>query len=1154
MINTSVAALPKRFRVLNQIGQGGMGVVYRVQDRLYANIVALKCVHVNPTDFHLPQMPGTHPDHDSDATLLGLASEFRTLAGLRHPHIVSVLSYGFDLARRPYFTMELIEDAQPITIYGADLDTRGKLRLLVAVLQALTYLHRRGIIHRDLKPANVLVGAQGQVKVMDFGLALHKSARSQQVQSGVVGTLAYLPPEALMEKEATVTSDLYAVGVMAYELFVGRHPFDTSQINTLINDIMYRPPDTSMLPQPLARVLDSLLAKQPQRRFASAEVAMGALCAALDTPPPHEEINVRESYLKAAQFVGRHSELVTLQAALDDLREGSGSAWLISGESGVGKSRLVEELRIQAVVDGTIALRGSTVEGGGLPYQLWRDVLRRLAILGEIDDDEAAILREVVPDIEDLLERPVQPSLELDALAAKQRLVLTIVNVLKRQLEPVLVILEDLQWAIESLQPLKLLLADIESTSLMIVATFRDDERPQLAEELPGMRRLRLGRLNRDEMAELSAAMLGETGRTAGVVDLLHRETEGNVFFVVEVVRALAEEAGRLSEIGRQPLPERVFTEGVRSIMRRRLNLLPLDDHPMLRFAAVVGRQINLELMRQIDDEVDYEAWLVRCVNAAILQVDNQRWEFAHDKLRDGILEDLDSAERARLHHLAALAIEAAYPDDDAYAGVLADHWQAAGQAERELDCRLVLARQLLERGSYAQLVSITDRGLLLVDGVTDRQRERMLLLEWRADARRRLHEYQAALYDYHDSFMLAEELEAVPLQAELLLGIGWALHGMGNYFAAREAFERAHALYQSLNDERGVAGSLSSLGVILYAEGHYAASRALCIDSFQRYQTIKDRWGIATSLTNLANTEIAQGDYVLAREHVTLCMATYQQLNDRWGIVYCLGTLAIIAYCLGDYTAAYAYNSQVLELVRETGDRVAFANALARMGMVAHLRREYLAALDYLAQSLLIAREVGDNWGIANTLHWLGDVSRDQGDSLSAETYYAEGLAIFEMLRNQEGICNILVGRGFLRFNSGDLNAAESDWLAAMQGAASIEAVPILLEALLGLARLHLLRDDLVYAAEWAGLLSAHSALQAALRDGPLEKLLNDLRAALPSGIVGEALLRGKALALDGVVRRILDAHNKSEVRLDEMKMGMNDERATDDRQRESG
>ncbi|MBL8163180.1 MAG: tetratricopeptide repeat protein [Anaerolineae bacterium] len=1124
MVNTSVAALPKRFRVLNQIGQGGMGVVYRVQDRLYANTVALKCVHINPTHFQLPHVQGTRPGSDSDAALLGLASEFRTLAGLRHPHIVSVLSYGFDLVRRPYFTMELIEDAQPITTYGADFDTAGKLRLIVAVLQALIYLHRRGIIHRDLKPGNVLVGAQGQVKVMDFGLALHTRARSQQVQRGVVGTLAYLPPEALMEQEATVASDLYAVGVMAYELFVGRHPFDTSQINALINDIMYCPPDMSMLPAPLARVLNSLLAKQPQRRFSNAEAAMGALCAALDTPPPHEDINVRESYLNAAQFVGRQQEMTILQQALDDLREGSGSAWLISGESGVGKSRLVEELRIQAVVDGTIALRGSTVEGGGLPYQLWRDVLRRLAILGEINQDEAAILREVVPDIEELIECSVQVALDQDATANKQRLVLTIVNVLKRQLDPVLLILEDLQWAIESLQPLKLLLADIESTSLMIVATFRDDERPTLADELPGMERLRLGRLNRDEMAELSAAILGETGRSVPVVDLLHRETEGNVFFVVEVVRALAEEVGRLSAIGSQPLPERVFTEGVQSIIRRRLKLLPLDDHPMLRFAAVVGRQVNLDLMREIDDEVDYASWLMRCVNTAILQVDNQRWEFAHDKLRTGILEDLDPSERARLHQLAALAIEAAYPDDRAYAGVLADHWQAAGNARRELTCRLELAQQLLDRGSYTQLLMVTDRGLHLVDSLPETHRERMRLLEWRGDARRRLHEYQAALYDYNDSFSLAEEVEDRPLQAGLLLGIGWALHGMGEYAAAREAFERSRTLFEGLNNQRGIAGSLSSLGVILYAEGHYAASRELCIESFERYQKIKDRWGAATSLANLANTEIAQGDYVQARDHVRLCMTTYQQLDDRWGIVYSLGMLAITAYSLGDYTAAYAYNSQVLELVRETGDRVAFAYALGRLGLIAHLRREYLAALDYLAQSLKIAREVGDNWGIANTLHWLGDVSRDHSDYLSAETYYAEGLAAFEQIHNQEGISNILVGRGFLRFNLGDMTAAQSDWLAALQSAAAIAAVPIMLEALLGLAFLYLHRDDAVYVAEWAGLLDAHPALQAPLRQSGLAKLMDSLRAVLPAATLNAALERGKHQVLVVVAGRILD------------------------------
>ena len=101
---------------------------------------------------------------------LALTKEFRLLSSLRHPHIIKVLDYGFDDNLTPYYTMELLENPQTILEAGEGLNFGGKWRLIMQLLQALQYLHRRGVLHRDLKPDNVLV-VEGQVKVLDFGLA-----------------------------------------------------------------------------------------------------------------------------------------------------------------------------------------------------------------------------------------------------------------------------------------------------------------------------------------------------------------------------------------------------------------------------------------------------------------------------------------------------------------------------------------------------------------------------------------------------------------------------------------------------------------------------------------------------------------------------------------------------------------------------------------------------------------------------------------------------------------------------------------------------------------------------------------------------------------------------------------------------------------------
>src|SRR5260370_3710507 len=245
-----------RYQILDKLGAGSMGVVYRAYDRLTARQVALKKV-----------IPPRSGGHASDELRLSLAHEFQALASLRHPHIVTVLDYGFDAENLPYFIMELVENARTIREAARGQPLTFKVDLLIQMLQALAYLHRRGIVHRDLKPGNILV-TDGQLKVLDFGLAA-----AQGKSSGSVGTLRSMAPEVLIGRPADVSADLYAVGVIAFELFTGHHPFSidvgdesvTLDLKQLISHTMRTPPDalTAKLDTSLAQILNLPLPKNP---------------------------------------------------------------------------------------------------------------------------------------------------------------------------------------------------------------------------------------------------------------------------------------------------------------------------------------------------------------------------------------------------------------------------------------------------------------------------------------------------------------------------------------------------------------------------------------------------------------------------------------------------------------------------------------------------------------------------------------------------------------------------------------------------------------------------------------------------------------------------------------------------------------------------
>lgn len=782
----TIELIGKRYLIQDELGRGGMGIVHRATDRLTQQTIALKQVTIPSRHLRFDTMS------DTDDVRLALAQEFKILSSMRHPNIISVLDYGFDMHGQPFFTMELLDKPLNIVEAGKITSVAQRMQMVIQTLQALRYLHRRGIIHRDLKPGNVMV-QDDQVKVLDFGLAQGTEHLQDKPSETTAGTIAYMAPELLKGAGASAASDLYAVGVIAYQLLTGRHPFQTENLQDLMMSIIKTQPDLTLVdieaeidsditidqqqiigneatqsarsmeldleeeatvihvdrsavsdeevkPQrvsrevlsPLAQIIGRLLAKTPAERYTNARDVIRDLCRATGISIPTETEAIRESYLQSAAFVGRETEFNRLHNALLDAQEGTGTVWLVAGESGVGKSRLVDELRTQALVEGVLAVRGQAVTEGSAPYSVWRDVLRNLSLHVELSELEASVLKLILPDIDVLLERRVKDAPELDLQSSQSRLLLTIEDVLRRLQHPILIILEDLQWVQESLRVLNRINQVVAELPILIVGTYRNDERPNLPDELPDANVLKLDRLEEYAIADLSESMLGEIGRKDEIVGLLHRETEGNVFFIVEVVRALAEEAGQLDEVAFMTLPKNVFAEGIRAVVKRRLDRVPEDARLMLRVAAVAGRHIDLKVLKIIQEYFPVDQWLTACSNSSVLEVQDDRWWFAHDKLREALLAELSDDERVTINRQVAEAFETAYPDNSAYYAKLTYHWGAAGVIDKEQHYATLAGKQSLKVGAYKEAVVFFQRATELarqtdIDKVAHGELERLL-------------------------------------------------------------------------------------------------------------------------------------------------------------------------------------------------------------------------------------------------------------------------------------------------------------------------------------------------------------------------------------------------------------------------------------------
>ena len=271
-----------KFEILAELGQGAMGKVYRAHDPILDRPVALKTV-----------APALLTGKD---TLARFLREARAAARLTHPNIVTIYERG-EVEGTHYIAMELVEGIDlGEAMTAIDRYTlEQKVRMVVDVCRGLHFAHRMGVVHRDVKPANIRLTRDGTVKILDFGIAKRGAEFTDPnlTQAGMVlGTPSYLSPELLQGAKVNHRADMWAVGVILYEIVSGRRPFEAPTITSLITRIVSAPPpplDASLrLPEGLAAAALRALDKDPDRRFADLDEMAKALLAAIGATPPPE--------------------------------------------------------------------------------------------------------------------------------------------------------------------------------------------------------------------------------------------------------------------------------------------------------------------------------------------------------------------------------------------------------------------------------------------------------------------------------------------------------------------------------------------------------------------------------------------------------------------------------------------------------------------------------------------------------------------------------------------------------------------------------------------------------------------------------------------------------------------------------------------------
>lgn len=759
----------ERFGVIRRLGAGGMGVVYEVEDRERGAVVALKSLR----------------KQDSN-TLYRLKREFRTLAELHHPNLVSL--YELVVGDESFITMELLDgvdfmsyvrprtltragtaddDTMPAVVMAppsaaaaslggfalestnpesanraplvqAKLDEPRLRMALRQLVRGLAALHAAGIVHRDVKPSNVMVSREGRVVVLDFGLAAEANPQGEGSLDGIpVGTVPYMAPEQCTGDHASPAADWYSLGVMLYEALTGTLPFEGHAMQVLLDKQTKVPPPPSAraqaVPADLEELCMALLARDPDVRPKTSH-----LLRRLGVERDGQRASSM-SLTRAAPFTGRETELSVLTRALEGLRTKGTTIVSVRGTSGIGKTALIRAFleQVKNHHHRSVTLSGRCYERETVAYNAMDsliDNLSRYWMLLPADEAAAIVPRDayllsrlfpVLARVPAISEAP-RKQIKADPQELRTRAFRALREVFERLSDrhTTVMVLDDMQW--------------VDSNTLVLLADlFRSPDAPPILVVLS----------MRKENTEAIETLVERTGCPAEVIDLHPLSDAAGTELAQQLLgdqgsslamRIAREAAGSPFFIGELvqyvQSSEAVDLSAVRldQVLSERLELLPKKAQRLLELTSIAGEPITRRVAVSASLLSGTEAMdligvlrTLHFLRASGMRADD-RLEPYHNRVRDAVIANLSAEDRTAHHRALALALE---QWQDGGADQLARHWQGAGDLGRAAEWANRAADEAMGRLDFDRASRLFEVTLELGNFEPDAERELLVLM-----------------------------------------------------------------------------------------------------------------------------------------------------------------------------------------------------------------------------------------------------------------------------------------------------------------------------------------------------------------------------------------------------------------------------------------
>ncbi len=970
------------YRIIKKLGAGGMGEVWLAEDTRLDRKVALKLL---PAEF----------TQDADR-VRRFMQEAKAASALNHPNIITVYDIGESAAGR-FIVMELVAGRTLRGVIALDNSLETLLALGSQMAKALNAAHAAGITHRDIKPDNIMVRDDGYVKVLDFGLArLLPTTSSEdavtlalQTTPGVImGTVAYMSPEQLSGHSVGPPSDIFALGIVLYELIAGQHPFRAETVASYLHAITLqtpRPPSQlrPRIPPALGELILRMLHKEARQRPAAAEVAEALREIERGTEKQGESQTqiIPSSALRAAvplrHTVGREQERRDLRAAFDQAVEGRGSLLCVAGEPGIGKTTLVEDFLAELATANQFSVAHGRCSERLAGTEAYLPLLEALESLLQSDQRIATAMKQLAPTwyaqvvpLSGEGEESARLLAEVKA-ASQERMKRELANFLQSVAHPrpLVLFFDDLHWAdVSTIDLLSFLAGKFDVMRVLIVVTYRPSDMllakhpfAQLKPDLQARgvcRELLLEFLNEAEIAEYLALEFAGHRFPAEFPQLIHAKTEGSPLFMADLVRYLRdrgaieledspEDAGVPRWMLAQALPdiERGLPESVRGMIECKIAQLSEEDRKLLTAASVQGYEFDSAVVGQVlkldADEIEERLEKLERVFAFVklaseAELPNMaltlKYRFVHVLYQNALYASLRATRKATLSRDVAQALEDCYGERKAsVANELALLWEAGREYAHAADYSLQAARNAAQVNAHHEAVQFAERGL------------------------------EALL-------KLTETPERNERELGLQLALGFSLQSVLSWGApeAGAAFTRSRKLCEQRGDDPRVFAALVGVWAYHLVRAQYETAHGICKQMMQLAEKSQDPVLLVTSTMCWAKVHYYQADFASTRQLGERALAldrrenheAYLSVYNEDGGMSARREHSFCLWLLGYPDRALALAQEAVTLAEQTSHPFGLAAAYHTMGSVLTFFRDWQSSQKASEKVFALAEE----------------------------------------------------------------------------------------------------------------------------------------------------------------------------------------------------